>query len=163
MLRCGILFPGHTTANQAGLIFDAIGKPTNEERKAMEISSRKWQELGEGYKPRNGNSSPSSNLKALMPSDVPSEAISILTQMLVYKPNNRLHGVDLLTHKFFVQLFSSDPGTRANGKPVNCLSRKDMLEVKNGDASFTGTTQSAEAIPEESKQSKQRKKDRDKD
>ena len=40
----------------------------------------------------------------LMPSDVPSEAISILAQMLVYKPNSRLHGVDLLTHKFFVQV-----------------------------------------------------------
>ena len=46
---------------------------------------------------------------------------------------------------------------------MNCLSKKDMLEVKNGDVSFTGTTQSAEAIPDESKQTKQRKKDRDKD
>ncbi len=44
------------------------------------------------------------NALQLMPSDVPSEAISILAQMLVYKPNNRLHGVSLLTHKFFMQV-----------------------------------------------------------
>ncbi|RCN48957.1 hypothetical protein ANCCAN_04939 [Ancylostoma caninum] len=108
------------------LYIDCFGMPTDNDAFAMNASKSKWKDL-----------------KTVLPTskDCPSEAMTILEQMLVYIPTQRLHGPQLLCDPFFKELFDKKT-KRPSGKPIGCLSSADVKEVLSGDVSMTGSIQS---------------------
>ncbi|MFH4979437.1 hypothetical protein AB6A40_006146 [Gnathostoma spinigerum] len=57
------------------------------------------------------------------------DALRILNEILVYNPQNRLAGPQLLGDHFFDELF--DPTTKRSGQPLTLLTRKDLEEALN--------------------------------
>ena len=101
------IFPGESSVDQLVEIIKILGTPTKEEIFAMNPNYTQFK---------------FPNIKAIQWSKVfrnkvPESAIDLVSKLLVYRPNERLHPFDALAHPFFDEL--RDPSAVCpNGKPL---------------------------------------------
>ncbi|EGT48742.1 hypothetical protein CAEBREN_03462 [Caenorhabditis brenneri] len=148
LLKGGVFLAGNSATNQAELIFDALGCPTEEDLTAMQVSNTEYQEIMTGYRPDPAGRT--RNFSFLYDQTVNTqwdrrtfvrnnkineremrESVDLLRQILVYNPERRLSGINLLTNEYFDDLFFSNM-MRSNGR-VPCLSLADFQAVETGD------------------------------
>ncbi|CAL2032153.1 unnamed protein product [Caenorhabditis brenneri] len=148
LLKGRVFLAGNSTTNQAKLIFDALGCPTEEDLTAMQVNNTTYQEIKTGYKPDPARRTlhfsfmyeQSDNTQMDRRTFVHNnkineremrESVDLLRQILVYNPERRLSGIELLTHEYFDDLFFSN-SMRSNGR-VLCLTLEDFQAVETGD------------------------------
>ncbi|EFO90624.1 hypothetical protein CRE_08302 [Caenorhabditis remanei] len=149
LLKGGIFLAGKSATNQAEIVMDAIGIPTRDDLNAMRVSNSKYKEIMESYRPDhskvtanftylyqqtpvNTRERKSSVFNEKVGLEDMKTATELIRQILVYKPENRLAGLELLKNSFFSEIMN--PNTcRFNGEKIICLSRRDLKDVENGD------------------------------
>ncbi|CAI2299407.1 unnamed protein product [Caenorhabditis sp. 36 PRJEB53466] len=152
LLKGGVFLAGRNTANQIELIFDLLGKPSSEELTAMKANKEKYEDTCQSYLQGsqrkidfsflyNPNASTQRDrrtavLNMALRRQEMMDSVNVLRQVLVYDPQNRLGGVDLLMHPYFHQLFE-ETTVRSNGKRITCLSASDYQNAKAGDQTVT--------------------------
>ncbi|EFP03032.1 hypothetical protein CRE_28474 [Caenorhabditis remanei] len=153
LLKGRVFFAGHSSVHQADVIFDAIGLPTSEEKKAMQVDKKISETIINAYESDTSHSTEKftymyeqtelqqersqSRVKndRISTADM-KKATALLRRILVYTPKLRMTGQKLLTHKFFSELFTGTP-LRFNGRPIPCLTKKDLEKVNKGDVTLT--------------------------
>lgn len=97
MLRGRPLFPGTSTLHQLELILEAIPPPSKEDLLALGSGCNisVLQHLG---------SRPRQTLDALLPPNIPPDALDLLSRLLVFAPHKRLSAAQALQHPY-VQRF----------------------------------------------------------
>ncbi|CAI4225292.1 unnamed protein product [Auanema sp. JU1783] len=145
MLRGNVLFIGSNSNDQMDTIMSVMGLPTTSDVKEMNlVSNSKWKEAKSRF---NSGKIKACPWKIAVPVTIKNsisvsfEAVEILKEILTYNPNKRLHGSELLLHPFFSEIFRPEV-RRPGGKRIRCLTHRDLQEVRNGDKSMTGSTNS---------------------
>lgn len=153
LLKGGIFLAGKSATNQAEVVMDAIGMPTREDLNSMKVSQSKYKEIMESYRPdpskvtanfsylyqqtaANVRERKSCVFNEKVGLDDMKAATQLIRQILQYKPENRLSGLELLKNQFFSDIFNSNT-CRYNGEKISCLSKKDLKDVERGDVTDT--------------------------
>ncbi|CAD6188388.1 unnamed protein product [Caenorhabditis auriculariae] len=156
LLKGAVFLPGRNSSNQAELVFDLIGPPTNSDLKELKHSKSKYKEIIANYVPT--TKGPYPNFQFLMSAasrtgvftlhnnlitaqDM-AESVAVLSKILVYSPLERLSGHELLI-SIFSQLFTSG-ATRSNGQKIEAITARDYMDVKIGDKTVTGSVESVD-------------------
>ncbi|EFO90643.1 hypothetical protein CRE_08109 [Caenorhabditis remanei] len=152
LLKGEIFLDGKSATNQAEIVMDAIGIPTRDDLSAMKESSSKYKEIIESYRP--DHSKVTANFTYLYQqtpvnmrerkSSVFNEkvgledmkaATELIRQILVYKPENRLSGLELLKNPFFSEIF--EPKKLRWNREKSCVTSQDLRDVEQGDLTTT--------------------------
>ncbi|CAB3404011.1 unnamed protein product [Caenorhabditis bovis] len=128
MIRRSVVFPGRDSAHQMKLYCRCFGAPTDQELRAMKAQDKLDSEQAKytkGY-----------GLRKLL-SDITSEQNAFLRKVLVYTPDKRLHGRDVLKDEYFAALWR--PGAvRSNEQPVSkVISPEEYKKYVDGEESPT--------------------------
>uniref|UniRef100_A0A0R3RGB8 Protein kinase domain-containing protein n=1 Tax=Elaeophora elaphi TaxID=1147741 RepID=A0A0R3RGB8_9BILA len=102
-----ILLQGRTCHDQARLVIDIFGYPSTEQCLAMKVN-----------KPRYARKRARGLRVILNGCNAPAEMFPLLQAILVYEPNQRLKGDDVLGHSFFNDLRKSPAPIRSNGHAI---------------------------------------------
>ncbi|XGW30170.1 hypothetical protein V3C99_009295 [Haemonchus contortus] len=121
MLRGNVLFPGRHGRHQLKLIFLCLGSPTDEDVKLMKVPTKIVS---------NGRVVIGTGLAQLCP-HADQGMIELLAKVLVYRPNDRLYGRQLLMHPAFASILKE--GTkRSNGQLVSTvITPEDIKDVED--------------------------------
>ncbi|VDM44790.1 unnamed protein product [Toxocara canis] len=117
-----VLLQGRTREDQARLVIDIFGYPTNEQCAAMRVK-----------RPRYARKRARGLSVVLEGSNVPSSMMHLLTSILKYEPRKRMRGENILAHKFFDDLRKKPPPIRVNGQCIPPLDYDILVEVKRSD------------------------------
>ncbi|KAK0415485.1 hypothetical protein QR680_011968 [Steinernema hermaphroditum] len=119
MLKGRVLFPGRDSKHQFQLIVDTIGFPDNGDFEAMRASSKLQSAEPE---PR--------GFQQLMPFAT-TECYTFLKKILVYRPNERHRGKELLLDPFFEDILTSG-SKRKNGQLISSvITSEDIEHIRN--------------------------------
>uniref|UniRef100_A0A0M3I729 Protein kinase domain-containing protein n=1 Tax=Ascaris lumbricoides TaxID=6252 RepID=A0A0M3I729_ASCLU len=113
-----VLLQGRTREDQARLVIDIFGYPTNEQCTAMKIR-----------RPRYARKRARGLTVALEGNNVPPNMLELLKAILKYEPRKRMRGENILAHKFFDDLRKKPPPIRTNGQRIPPLDYDILLEV----------------------------------
>uniref|UniRef100_A0A915BLG4 Protein kinase domain-containing protein n=1 Tax=Parascaris univalens TaxID=6257 RepID=A0A915BLG4_PARUN len=122
-----VLLQGRTREDQARLVIDIFGYPTNEQCAAMKIR-----------RPRYARKRARGLTVALEGNNVPPNMLELLKAILKYEPRKRMRGENILAHKFFDDLRKKPPPIRTNGQRIPPLDYDILLESTQASAESPG-------------------------
>ncbi|KAK5979205.1 Protein kinase domain-containing protein, partial [Trichostrongylus colubriformis] len=137
MLRGYVLFPGRHGRHQLKLIFPCLGSPTDEADRLMKVPTRII---------TNGRVVVGTGLGALCPNAYQA-LLELLAQVLVYRPNDRLYGRQLLMHPAFASILKRG-AKRSNGQLISTVITPEDIEDVEDD---TGSKRIEIAVTREMK------------
>ncbi|CAB3409975.1 unnamed protein product [Caenorhabditis bovis] len=153
LLKGSVFLAGKNATNQAELVLDLLGLPSNEDLRNMRVNESKYRDIVSKHEPDSNGpfpnfsfmTNPNPNIRdrryyvfnSMITKSEMTESVDILQQIMVYNPFKRLCGHELLMNSYFKQIFKEDV-VRMNGKKIGCLTMADWNAVRSGDKTITG-------------------------